>query len=107
MAPHMKHELFNKSNIRTLLDAGLSERIRAVPKLFGWMVLVIGVLTLLGWLFHITALKSISPDFVSMKPNTAFGLVFSAVSLLLFLHHDDNAPIRRLSRIIGAIVAFI
>ncbi|WP_170189973.1 GGDEF domain-containing protein, partial [Geitlerinema sp. P-1104] len=45
-------------------------------------VICLGVLVLLGWLFDIALLKSIAPTWVTMKVNTAVGLVIAGSALL-------------------------
>lgn len=47
------------------------------------LAILIGLLVLSGWLFDITLLKSISPDWVTMKVNTAICFVLTGVALLL------------------------
>lgn len=41
----------------------------------------IGIAVMLGWLFDITWLKSIRPDFVTMKFTVAFSFLFSGITL--------------------------
>lgn len=56
---------------------------RPVPisRLAAWLVLVIGALVLIGWAFDIPLLKSIRPQWNSMKVITACCLLASAASL--------------------------
>ncbi|WP_159784680.1 putative bifunctional diguanylate cyclase/phosphodiesterase [Sodalinema gerasimenkoae] len=49
-------------------------------------VISLGMLVLLGWLFDIGLLKSVAPSWVTMKVNTAIGLVITG-SALLASHH--------------------
>src|SRR5262245_32859375 len=44
-------------------------------------VLFVGVLVLIGWQWSVTGLKSILPGAISMKANTAIGLMLLALSL--------------------------
>ncbi|OGH92449.1 MAG: hypothetical protein A2534_02515, partial [Candidatus Magasanikbacteria bacterium RIFOXYD2_FULL_39_9] len=46
-------------------------------------VFLVGILVLIGWQFDIGFLKSVHSGFVTMKPNTALGVVFLGLSLWL------------------------
>ncbi len=48
------------------------------------IVIGIGVAALIGWKFDIAALKSVLPDRVTLKPNTAIGLIATGVALRLW-----------------------
>jgi PAS domain S-box-containing protein len=58
-------------------------RFRAFAPLAAGAVLVLGLLTLIGWIFHIPVLKTVLPGLVSMKANTAICFIMAALSLLL------------------------
>src|SRR5580700_2259744 len=62
-------------------------------------VTALGCLVLYGWAFHIEALKSILPGLVTMKVNTALGLIFSAASLLLQLPDASRPALTTRARI--------
>ena len=49
----------------------------------GVLALVVGALVLVGWAFNINALKSILPEWVAMKPNTAVAFLLSGIAVLL------------------------
>jgi diguanylate cyclase (GGDEF)-like protein len=58
-------------------------------------VFVLGCLVSLGWIFDITIFKSVLPQLVTMKANTAIALIISAVSLWLLnqerkIRHNKN-----------------
>lgn len=44
------------------------------------LAIVVGASVMVGWWFHIPFLTSISPDFVTMKPNTAVGFIVSGMA---------------------------
>lgn len=58
--------------------------LRAMPLLVGVLSVVVGGLVLLGWSFDIAVLKSLRPDWVAMKPNTAVAFVLAGLALLPF-----------------------
>jgi PAS domain S-box-containing protein len=57
--------------------------IRSVPLITGSCVCAIGVAALFGWFQDIEILRSVSPRFVSMKPNAAIGHLCLGAALLL------------------------
>jgi PAS domain S-box-containing protein len=50
----------------------------------------ISVVALAGWIFHIDILTTFKPGWNSMVVNTAIGIVFSGISLLLFNQGKNN-----------------
>jgi len=69
-----------------------------------WVVIFTGLVVLVGWTFHITALKSILPSFVSMKANTALMFVLSGTSLLFFQKKSTSKTNLYIAQIIAGIV---
>ena len=67
----------------------MSETSKRAPRLLSGSIIFIGVMVLLGWALDITALKSVSPGLVSMKSNTAVGLVLSGVCLWWYSAHEE------------------
>jgi PAS domain S-box-containing protein len=56
------------------------------PRLASWaavFAVVVGAMVLIGWAFDVAALKSILPDWVAMKANTAVCFILTGVALLL------------------------
>ena len=49
------------------------------------ILIFVGCVVLVGWIYNITVLKSILPEFVAMRPNTALGFVLAGGSLWLQL----------------------
>jgi len=47
------------------------------------LVIIVGFLVLIGWVFDLPNLKSVLPRFVTMKANTAIGFVLAGTSLFL------------------------
>jgi hypothetical protein len=58
-----------------------SEKKRKIAKVLSLIVIVAGIIVIIGWIFNIGILKSISPEWVSMKLATAVAFVLSGVTL--------------------------
>ncbi|WP_165776395.1 sensor histidine kinase [Candidatus Nitrosotalea bavarica] len=52
-----------------------------VTKIFSIIVIVIGIMVTFGWIFDIASLKSILPNYVTMKFSTSVSFIFSGVTL--------------------------
>jgi signal transduction histidine kinase len=52
-----------------------------VTKIFSIIVIVIGIMVTFGWIFDIASLKSILPNYVTMKFSTSISFIFSGVTL--------------------------
>jgi signal transduction histidine kinase len=72
------------------------------------LVGIIGLLVMIGWMFDITLLKSITSNMIAMKPNAA--IAFILISLILILYHKKNVLNKNLmviSKILTSIVILI
>lgn len=49
----------------------------------GLVVILVSTLVIAGWLFHIPLLTSVSPDFISMKFNTAICFLFTGIAMVM------------------------
>lgn len=49
----------------------------------GLVTILVSVLVITGWVLHIPLLTSVSPDFISMKFNTAICFLFTGIALLM------------------------
>jgi cytochrome bd-type quinol oxidase subunit 2 len=56
---------------------------KKMSKIASVFSIVVGAVVLFGWTLDITALKSVLPNFVTMKANTALGFVLAGLSLWL------------------------
>lgn len=71
------------------------------------LVIAVGCLVLIGWQFHIPILKSILPQYITMKANTAIGLIALAVAVSL-MHRAESDRLRmRLARMAAAFAFLI
>ncbi len=57
------------------------EKRRKIAKFLSLAVIITGILVIIGWVFDITVLKSISPAWTSMKFVTAFAFILSGITL--------------------------
>src|SRR5689334_20471578 len=80
----------------------------AVARVAAALVIVIGLLVLLGWMFDVELLRSLlHPGKVAMNPATAVAFVLSGVSLLCLLR-DDAAGMRlRIGLVAAAVIVAI
>ena len=66
-----------------------------VPHILSWCVFLVGGVVLVGWVFDIPALKSLHPDWVTMKANTALGFVLAGLSLGLAQMRTADDKVQR------------
>ena len=64
-------------------DSGKSFAINAAPKVVAVAIGVLGIAVLFGWLLGIESLKTVLPNYESMKPITAVNFILSAIVLYL------------------------
>lgn len=69
--------------------------------------MVTGGMVLLGWAFDIAILKSLSPDWVTMKANTAACFVLTGLSLWLACGKQISSRRRWLGAVLGGTAALI
>ena len=87
----------SKSDVRQLL-----ENISIVTAI---TVFLASTVIIIGWMFNIPVLKSIRPDFVSMKANAAISFILVGCSILLIhspfsMRIPPNSKHRQLSRLV-------
>jgi PAS domain S-box-containing protein len=81
--------------------------LNAVILASGLMVLLIGIIVLIGWLFDITILKSLNPDYISMKANTAVCFIISGILIILLRDSVLTVKFHYLIRILSITVLII
>lgn len=69
--------------------------INAFPRVAGATAIATGLIVIVGWKFDVPVLKSLHPDLVSMKANTALAFVLAGMSLLL--HSESGAGKQRMT----------
>ena len=58
-----------------------------------FVVLFLCALVLIGWLFEVPLLQSLSPNWPSIKANTAIGMLFCGISLFLFIKKRNRVAL--------------
>jgi hypothetical protein len=56
---------------------------KSFSQIGSYLLILLGTIVLLGWTFNVTALKSVFPGLITMKPNTAIGFLLLGISLVL------------------------
>jgi signal transduction histidine kinase/CHASE3 domain sensor protein len=55
-----------------------------IAQISAWTVISLGVITLIGWIFNIVLLKSISVGLVPLKPNAAVEFILSGLFIIIW-----------------------
>ncbi|MBA4312543.1 MAG: hypothetical protein C0417_07925, partial [Chlorobiaceae bacterium] len=63
---------------------------KSVSKVASGFVMLVGISAIIGWIFDIPILKSIYPNLVSMKANTAIGFILSGISLWFLIDEQTK-----------------
>jgi hypothetical protein len=88
-------------------NARLFKSLRLYCQITAIGVMGLGSLVLYGWAFGIEPLKTIFPGLVTMKVNTALGLIFSSASLFMQLP-EGSPPLRTgFARFLALLVTLI
>jgi hypothetical protein len=69
----------------------VTEYKRKTAKILSFIVMITGIMVMIGWIFDIGILKSISPSWVSMKFSTAFVFVLSGITLYFIARALEGA----------------
>jgi hypothetical protein len=67
-----------------------SERKRKIAKGIAVLVGIVGMMVIIGWIFDVGVLKSLSPSWISMKFNTAIAFVLSGLMLYLIVQNREG-----------------
>lgn len=93
----------DRGGARTVVPAsGVRHYLR--PETF---VALTGLVVLVGWTLDVTALKSVAPTLVAMKPNTAIAFVLSGVALWLLRKANGDAWDAWAARLISGAVVLV
>ncbi len=80
--------------------------INALRRVAGATAIAAGATVLIGWLLDIEFLKSLGPNLVSMKANTALAFVLAGISLLLHASSGESKR-RRTAGFLASLVFLI
>lgn len=83
--------------IRIMLDSRRSSTLIALSKGAAVTTLAVGAVVMLGWALGMPALKSVLPDWVAMKSNTALCFILLGAGLLLANAYPRHAAFRFLA----------
>jgi hypothetical protein len=66
------------------------ENKRNIAKVLSLVVVIAGIMVMIGWIFDIGFLKSISPAWISMKFDTAIAFVLSGITLYFLVRAGEG-----------------
>lgn len=89
------------------MPPGNQSRRLLVSELAASLVILTGITVLIGWVANIPVLKSIMPDFVSMKVNAALCFIFIGIALWLLQPKRINKITRLISFLFSSFVLVI
>lgn len=81
--------------------------LRSISRGAGVAASLVGCLVLVGWVLDVGALKSVLPDSVAMKVNTALGFLLSGLSLFILSAEPADQLWRRIGQGCAVVVALI
>lgn len=65
-----------------------------ISKICSALIGLIGLAVMLGWKYDVVQLKSVLPNFISMKPNAALGFIITSIVLNLNLYEFGNTGLK-------------
>jgi signal transduction histidine kinase/ActR/RegA family two-component response regulator len=86
---------------------GVAARLRQISRACAVLVLLIGGVSLLGWILDNEMLKGAYAAGITIKTNTAIALLFLGFALLFQDFASNDSPRMRLARLCGAFAALI
>ena len=88
-------------------NARLFKSLRLYCQITSIAVMALGCVVLYGWAFDVEPFQSVLPPHVSMKVNTALGLIFAGASLLLQLPEAWHKVRTRIGRFLALLVTLL
>lgn len=73
----------------------IASRLYFISEVSALLTLLTGIIVIAGWIVNIPLLKSLHPDFVSMKFNTALSFFLSGLSALIIHRFDGSTWLKR------------
>ena len=93
--------------VRAEVNPHLLSGLRTASRCAGAAVALLGALVLLGWALDWPLVKSLHPDWVTMKANTAFAFLLAGASLRILGADQAPQPLRRFAHAGACLVALI
>ena len=93
--------------VPSTVHPGVAARLRVASRACGAFVLVIGGTALLGWILGSESLRGAYAAGITIKTNTALGLVALGLALLLQEFDSNESPRTQAARWLGAFAALI
>ncbi|HEY9599523.1 MAG TPA: ATPase, partial [Cyanophyceae cyanobacterium] len=81
--------------------------LKTIPSVASAIAILVSSLVLVGWILDIPILKSILPNLVTMKANTAIAFWLSGIVLGLLHRQHVSQPKRRIAQLFAVIVVII
>ena len=100
MFPHLQ----KAQSVSIIQPSQRIEVFRKAAQLLGLLVVALGASGLIGWAFDIPALKSVFPGLVSMKPNTASGMILGGATLAILSWRKIGAPHRFCASVLSMVI---
>ncbi len=82
-------------------------QLKFFSKIASIIAILVGLLVIIGWTFNIESFKSIFPNIVAMKANTAICFMLSGISLFYLNEKQISKPKLRISQICAIIIGII
>src|SRR5687768_8491864 len=76
-------------------------------RVLSMLVVALGAIVLVGWVFQIDILKRVHPELVTMKANTAVALMLCGIAIALLADEPSSASRRRVAHILAVVFGFI
>lgn len=86
-------------------DLKLISSFKSASLIMSIIIPLIGVMVVLGWIFDISLFKSLFPNYIPMKPNSALCFILIGISLLLQHSPKADTRILMLGKILGIIIS--
>lgn len=85
----------------------LPEQFKRLSVILGFVVALIGFLVIIGWIWDVTLLKSISTHWISMKANAAISFLLAGTTVILINQENKNTYSRWLVTILPVLIFLI
>lgn len=95
---HMQRVLNSEAN-NSFAGGNIYHILKIIAVIASTFTILVAIMVLVGWIFDADTLKSLSPSFVSMKPNTALCFIVLGCSLLFSQIYPKNKTLLSVTRV--------